>query len=133
MSLRAKPSPKNPATNSDVSPTRRSIALRVSRFGAFGRGREQQRERLQAGTRLAAVVERFLAREQRQQIDDVVGGVIVGRHALLRHGGGDGVLEEFLQAGDSVYSVRRCAQTVSRNLGVALPHMDGRACRLLRV
>src|SRR5262245_24311767 len=98
---------------------------------AFGGGREQQRDRLETGTRLALLVELLVPSEQRQQIDDVIGGVIVGRDALLGHGVGDGVLEEFLQTCDSVYPVRRCAQKrLLQPRRCAAAH-DGRACRLL--
>ena len=108
---------------------------RVARLaiGAVRGGREQQRQRLQARPGLALVVQRFVPREQRQQIDDVVSGVIVGRDALLGHGGLDGVLEELLQTRDGVNSIVCARKHVSRILGAALPHTTAEHAACFRV
>ena len=82
MSLRAKPCEKNPATNSETSPSRCSPRFRSSPLGASSASDISTTSGL-SFMPCACVVKRLRSREQGEQIDDVVLGLVFHGNVLM--------------------------------------------------
>src|ERR1700722_7027497 len=81
MSFAAKPRAKKPAMKSETSPRRGSAAQAGG--GRWERLTQHERERLQARTRGGVFVECLGAGEERQQVHEILFGLLLNRHALL--------------------------------------------------
>ena len=84
--------------NSATSPSRCSAEFRLSPERSLGRVGQHQRERPGAGPAVGLVVQRLGTGKEREEIDDVVGGVVLHGHLVRGHGRVDGVAKELLQA-----------------------------------
>ncbi len=80
--------------------------IAVAGAGRFERLRQHDDERLEARACGRALVESLGAREQRQQIDDIVLRLVLDLELLLLQGAVQGVLEELAQVRDWQYARR---------------------------
>ena len=98
MSLRAKLRAKNPATNSETSPSRCRAAIAVTGGRSLERfGQHETPAASGAGPPEVVLVERLGTRKQSEQIDHVVLGLIFDREVLLLERAMQRVLEKLAQ------------------------------------
>ena len=97
MSLRAKLCAKKPATNSETSPSRCRPRLRSPAVGASSASDISTTSGFSRMPSRRAVIQGLGAREERQQVDDVVLGLVLDRNALVGERGLQRIAEELPQ------------------------------------
>src|SRR5690606_32027096 len=88
----------------DVAHAPQRVVALLESVGVGGFGKHDG-ERLEADALAIVLEERFRTCEQSEQVDYVVCGVVARLHPLTRHCRGHRFLEEFLQAGNRLYSI----------------------------
>ncbi len=99
-SRRGKPCERKPETNSATSPEALQQPEPVLVVPGLERLGEQERERLQLSAVRARLEQRLGAREHREQVHDVVLGVILDRQVLLLERGAERLAKEFADIGN---------------------------------
>ena len=107
ISLRAKPCAKNPAMNSETSPRRCRYAFALDRGGSLQCIRQHLHQRPQTHA-VGCLLEQLLgAREDGQQVDDVLLGLVFDCHMLVRQRTLQCTVKVLAQARDGHHTIVR--------------------------